>query len=259
MILVSALAVLLGVLRPARAQVSPIASPLPRSLNAACAGHGVRIGAFMIDYAARHSPNIAERARLHPDERAALRLLETHYRPYRDPHRASTWSGRFSFAIVPRRVPVRVAPDSAFSRWERAGYALALNWTDPPIVRQHTLQPFQPRLAEGPTLIYPDDALHAALDAFLLPLGATPTPEIERRIGCIRRVAGLTDWARTSNDLHSPPAPTVLLNASRTRAIVGFGWGRRGGVWILYQRAPLDGTWTKVRPIGAWQFELSPD
>ena len=71
---------------------------------------------------------------------------------------------------------------------------------------------------------------------------------------CLDDAFGLTDWARTSNDVHSPPRLSITLNERRTRAIAAFGWGQSGGLWVLYARSTPAHPWREVRPIGAWTF-----
>ena len=240
---------------PLHLHAQAIDTPFPPTLKAACAGDGHRIDAYMLRMAITSSAlPPARRAALHPDTRAALRLVEAHYHPYRDPQTASTWTGRFPYVILQETLPVRVAPDTSFARWEANGYALGLNWDTPFVVRQHVLKAFRPRLSAGPTPVYLTRTLRDQLDAFLLPVGVMEGDAMEQRIACLSRVVGLTDWGRTSNDLQSPPTLGVLLNESRTRAIVSFDWGTRGGVWVLYQRPGPRGPWEEERPIGAWRY-----
>ena len=240
---------------PSLLRAQSIDRPFPETLEAACAGGGHRIHAYMLHMAMHQVPlRPSQRAALHPDTRAALRLVEAHYRPYRDPQTASTWTGRFPYAILQGTLPVRVAPDTSFARWEAADYALSLDWDTPLVVRQHVLEAFRPRLSMKPIPVYLTSALRDPLDAFLLPMGVMDSNVMEQRIACLSRVVGLTDWGRTSNDLQSPPTVGVLLNERRTRAIVSFDWGTRGGVWVLYRREAPRGPWREVRPIGAWRY-----
>lgn len=244
-----------GGLDAARAQPLPDAAADP-TLEAACRGAGARVSLWLLRWAARSQPlPPSRRAALDPLTRAAYRLVEAHYVPYRDPHMRSTWDGRYAYAVVQPSLQVDVAADSSFRRWERHRYALDLNWNAPPLLRSQTVEPFRPRLG-GDTLttLYATPDRTRALVDFFLPLGAVPTAALQRRIDCVKPHLGLTDWVRTDRDAHSPPAVRLLVNASRTRAIAAYGWGVNGGVWVLYRRSAPRGAWHEVRPLGGWSY-----
>ena len=240
---------------PARAQALPDSVGSP-SLVEACRGDGARLSLYLLQWAIRSRPlPPAERAGLSPLARTAYRLVENHYRPYADPHLPSTWAERYQIAVLQSSLPVTVTADSNFARWERRGYSLDAGWDDPPVLRRIHIHPFRPSLSEDSlTILYTTPADRQRLVRFLLPLGAYDRSFLRHRIDCLREAVGLTDWARTAADAHSPPHVSLTVNESRTRAIAGYGWGVSGGVWVLYQRNDTGESWTEKQPIGAWRY-----
>lgn len=238
------------------AQRLPDSSVTP-TLSEACRGEASRLPLFLLRWSAASQPHrSARRAAFGPIERAAYRLVEGHYTPYRDPNARSTWRGRFRYTVLQQTLAIDVVADSTVRRWERGEYALALDWNTPPVLRRVVLDDFRPRLAsEDVTTLYAFPERRRALVEFLLPLGATASGVIQRRVDCLKRAFGLTDWARTDRDVQSPPHLRLTMNEARTRAIAAYGWGTRGGVWVLYTRSAPRGPWHEKRPIGAWSFE----
>lgn len=197
----------------------------------------------------------AARASFDPIRQAAYRLFEEQYVPYRDPQMASTWKEK-PYAILQPSLGVDVVADSLFRMWDAAGYPLDASWNAPPVLYRVDIDDFRPRLSTDEfVVLYARPEIRADLLDLLLPSGLQRASETRRRVACVEPVVGLTDWVRTSNDAHSPPEMNLTLNVSRTRAIAGYGWGSKGGVWVLYRRPSPDSAWTEVRPIGAWTYE----
>jgi len=251
-----------GVLLAATGGMAVHAQPLPDSvrtpdLPAACLGDGSAVSLYVLQWSAETRPiGVEGRAGLSLVARSAYRLVERHVRPYTDPQIRSTWADRYRYAVLQPSLPVNVVADSSFDRWERTDYPLDAGWDDPVVLRRTVVAPFRPRLDTGETtLLYHSPGRHRALRDFLLPLGVRDADVMDRRIDCVHRVVGLIDKGRTSRTLHSPPDLSVTMNESRTHAIVSYGWGRRGGVWVLYQRPSVTAPWTEVRPVGAWRYQ----
>jgi len=235
----------------------PIAAPdrLP-SLVEACREGSSQRSLWLLNAASlSHSHTPVERTTFNTTRRAAYRLFERHYVPYRDPQMASSWTKK-PYALVQPSLQIDVVRDSVFQRWENAGYPLDASWNAPPVVRQVTVDDFRPRIAASEmTVLYARPEVRSDVLGLLLPSGLQRASETRRRVACLEPVLGLTDWVRTSNDAHSPPEMTITMNVSRTRAIAGYGWGSKGGVWVLYRRPSPNADWTEVRPIGAWTFQ----
>ena len=231
-------------------------SVLTPSLASACRGDGARLSLYVLTWAAESQPlRAAQRAGLSPVARSAYALAEAHHRPYVDPQVSSTWAQRYRMALLQPTLHVVVVPDSSFGRWERGGYALDLDWDDPTVVQREIEVPYRPRLpADSLTVLHSLPDRRRSLLSYLLPLGARSHDVIRRRLNCMGRVIGLTDEARTSADLHSPPRLSLTMNSRRTRAIAAYGWGTRGGVWVLYRRDTPGQPWTEIRPIGSWTY-----
>jgi hypothetical protein len=240
---------------PVRGQALPDSVVSP-TLEEACRGGGSRLSVYLLQWSIRSRPlPAAARASLSPVARSAYRLFEQHYRPYADPQVPSTWALKYRVAVTQPELRVAVAPDSSFARWERGGYALDQNWNDPPVLRHRVIAPFRPRLrTDSLTVLFATPPDRRRLADFLLPPGVTDYAVIRRRIDCLDDAFGLTDWARTAEDVHSPPRLSVTVNERLTRAIAGYGWGMSGGVWVLYRRAAREDPWREVRPIGAWEY-----
>jgi len=238
------------------------AQPLPDSarapdLSAACRGDGSAFSLYLLNESLERRPvGVARRAGLSPVAQSAYRLVEDHLQPYADPQVRSTWADRYRYALLQPSLSVTIVPDTSFDRWARTGYALDAGWDDPPVVRRAVIAPFRPRLdTDTHTLLFASPPRHRALRDFLLPLGVRDADVMNRRVECVHRAIGLVDRGRTSEDLHSPPDLSLTMNERRTRAIAAYGWGQRGGVWVLYRRSSTAAPWSEIRPIGAWQYE----
>jgi hypothetical protein len=196
---------------------------------------------------------VATRAGFTRVEREAYRIVEQHLVPYRDPQMSSTWVGK-PYAVVQPSLRVDVAPDTSFARWERLGYALELNWDDPPLVSTQEVSPFRPRLAStGVQLLYAGEPYATQLIRYFLPLRRFLSNDaLRERIDCVDDAMGLIDWVERSDRAHSPPHVSLLFNQRLDRAIVGYGWGDRGGVFVAYRRVGID--WREIRPIGSWRY-----
>lgn len=157
-------------------------------------------------------------------------------------------------AVIQPYLVVDVAPDTTFARWERQNYAFALNWHRPPVLRTDTVNAFRPVLPRAPErLLYAHEPYRGDIIQYFLPRGVAITDrELSRRIACLSDVMGLIDWVRTSRRMHSPPHLTVTMNQSLDRAIVAYGWGMSGGIWVAYRRA--GDIWHRVRALGRWQY-----
>ena len=195
----------------------------------------------------------ATRAGFSGVEREAYRIVEQHLVPYHDPQMSSTWS-RKPYAVVQPSLRVDVAPDTSFARWEELGYALELNWDDPPLVSTREVSPFRPRLDAGKVqLLYLDEPYATQLIRYFLPLRRFLSNEaLRERIDCVDDAFGLIDWVERSARAHSPPHVSLLFNQSLDRAIAGYGWGDRGGVFVVYRRTGAD--WREIRSIGSWRY-----
>jgi hypothetical protein len=238
------------------------AQPLPDSvrspdLSAACRGDGSAFSLYLLNGSIESRPiEATRRAGLSPIAQSAYRLVEDHLQPYADPQVRSTWAERYRYALLQPSLPVTIVPDTSFDRWARTGYALDAGWDDPPVVRRTEIDPFRPRLdSDTHTLLFASPPRHRALRDFLLPLGVRDADRMNRRVDCVHRAVGLVDRGRTSDDLHSPPDLSLTMNERRTRAIAAYGWGQRGGVWVLYRRPSTGAPWSEIRPIGAWQYQ----
>lgn len=240
---------------PLSAQALPD-SVLTPSLPRACRGDGSRLSLYLLNWAAESQPlRGGDRFGLPPVARSAYALAEAHHRPYVDPQVSSTWAQTYAASLLQPTLRVVVVPDSSFDRWERGGYALDLDWNDPPVVQREVRVPYRPNLqVDSLTVLYAFPDRRRALLSYLLPLGARSHDVIRRRLDCIARALGLTDEARTSDDLHSPPRLSLTMSTKRTHAIAAYGWGTRGGVWVLYRRDRPGQAWTEVRPIGSWTY-----
>ncbi|PEN14948.1 hypothetical protein CRI94_01255 [Longibacter salinarum] len=224
-------------------------------LMQACNGDDGMRELFFLQWQTRHPAiSVIDRGGLSPVHRDVYDLVEQVYRPYRDPHQTSTWTGQKPFAVVQPHLVIDIVPDTTFARWERREYALDLNWDRPPLVRTDTIAPFRPRPdLPSEQLLYADEPYREDVIDFFLPNGAAITDaELNRRIDCVDDFVGLTDWVRTSRRMHSPPHLSVLINQRRDRAILAFGWGIKGGIWVAYRRSGL--RWEIIKPLGRWVY-----
>ena len=189
-----------------------------------------------------------------PAARAGYEFAEEHLTPYADPATTSTWAGEKPYAVVQPTLRIDIAADRLFERWEEEGFALDLNWDQPPLQQSLTIDSFRPRLQpDSLAILYNQPPYRQQLVDFLFPLDTIlPSRERTRRVRCVSEAFGIIDDARRSDRAHSPPHLSLLFNQSLTRAIASFGWGRRGGTWVAYRRSTNG--WIEIRPIGRWAY-----